>query len=242
MRLIILGVGGWISKPILGHTSVLVEEEGWRILLDAGEGSARALYLHGGGLSGLKAIVVTHLHGDHVLGLPTVLMLLKHTGTGRIKVFVPAEARGDLEELLRITGVDYEGIADTIGVVHGEEHDIEIFKLRFIRALHVIPSLSVRLDAKDRCIVYSGDTSYNPNLVELARGCDVLIHEASGYDPIAHLHGHSTVADALRVAEEAGVKRAVLVHYYLDIPCIKPEEVKTKVVYSLAYPGYELEL
>lgn len=238
--MIFLGVGGWISKPTLGHTSILVEEESEKLLLDAGEGTARAVYLYGGGLLGLRAIVVTHLHGDHVLGLPTILMLLKYMKAPRIRVYVPNESSSDLEELFRITGVDYKSVTDIINVMHGEEHEVGLFKLRFIKAVHTVPSLSIRVEAKDKCVVYSGDTAYNPDLVELARGCNTLVHEVSGYDPISHMYGHSTFEDVFKIAEKAGVERVILVHYYLDIPYLKPTDIKTSIIFSLAYPGYEV--
>ncbi|MEM4534861.1 MAG: MBL fold metallo-hydrolase [Desulfurococcaceae archaeon] len=242
MKLVFLGVGGWISKPILGHTSVLIEENNDRILLDSGECTARALHVYGKGLERIRGIVVTHLHGDHVLGLPTILMLLKHMGYPGISVYVPGESARDLLELLRITGVNYEGFVRVVGVEHGDEHEVGVFRLKFIRAVHTMPSLSVRVSSRDKCVVYSGDTSYNPTLVELAKGCDLLIHEVSGYDPSSRMYGHSTFEDALRVADEAGVKKVILVHYYMDVPCIKPSSIRTSGEFNLAYPGFEIQV
>lgn len=242
MKLVFLGVGGWISKPILGHTSVLVEYEGDRLLLDAGEGVARALYLYTGRIPLLKGIVVTHLHGDHVLGLPTLLMLLKYSGARGVKVYAPTESTPGLEALLKITGVDYEDVAEIVGVEPGTNGTLGSFRLKFTRAVHTMPAISARVETDGKCIAYSGDTSYNPALVDLSRDCDVLIHEASGYDTSAHQYGHSTVEDAIRVASEAGVQTLVLVHYYLEAPHLELRAEGSRLRVYVAYPGFELNL
>lgn len=242
MRLVFLGVGGWISRPVLGHTSVLMEVSGERLLLDAGEGVSKAIYLYGGGFKGLRGIVVTHLHGDHVLGLPTLLMLLKYTGSNRVTVYTPLESVENLRTLLKITGVDYEAVADIAGVAPGSIHVAGPFKLKFARATHPVPSVSVRVEAEGKCVTYSGDTSYSIDLVELARNCNVLVHEASGHDPVAHVYGHSTVEDAVRTAVEAGVENLVLAHYYMDVPHINTRAGALGLKLYVSYPGFELEL
>jgi ribonuclease BN (tRNA processing enzyme) len=89
------------------------------------------------------------------------------------------------------------------------------------------PAFAFRFDTKDRSIVISGDTAYSDALIELARGADVLVHEAIylpaierllGRNPNAAtlrrhlLDGHTTPEDAGRVATLAGVKTLVLSH------------------------------
>ena len=91
----------------------------------------------------------------------------------------------------------------------------------------VVPSFGYRFDAPDRSIVISGDTKPSQNLIELARGADVLVHDAL-YPPaidrlvagVANatslkasiMSHHTTAEDAGRVAQAAGVKTLVLSH------------------------------
>lgn len=243
MKIAFLGVGGWISKPALGHTSILVVSSRERgLLLDAGEGVVRALYLYGFKIRDLEGVVVTHLHGDHALGLPTLLMLAKHyEKINGLLVYAPQESVSDLDAFLKIVGVDYAGVAALIGVLPGSSINVNDFDLHFEKAVHPVPALSVRVEAGNKCVVYSGDTAYNPVLVKLAENCDLLIHEASGYHEDARLHGHSTVHDAVKVAVKSNIKKLVLVHYYMDIPALKTPLLEDLEVH-LAYPGYELTL
>jgi ribonuclease BN (tRNA processing enzyme) len=91
----------------------------------------------------------------------------------------------------------------------------------------VTPAFAFRFDTPDRSIVISGDTTVSDNLVKLARGADVLVHDVL-YPPAIDklvagvpnasdlkrsiLSHHTAVSDAGRVAQQAGVKTLVLSH------------------------------
>jgi ribonuclease Z len=222
LKLVFLGVGGWISDPRLGHTSILIAPSKNRaLLLDAGEGVVRALYEHGFRVRDLEAIVLTHMHGDHVLGFPTLVMIAKNYEKTNLKAYIHRDHVENIKILLRTVGVDYENIALINSVKPGDSLYVGEFKLEFSESCHVQPTLAVRVDVEDICITYSSDTAPCNNIIKLAKNCNILVHEASGYDPLAHVYGHSTVEDALRVAIEAGVKKLILVHYYLEKPPLK---------------------
>ena len=91
----------------------------------------------------------------------------------------------------------------------------------------VVPAFGFRFDARDRSIVISGDTTMCDNLIKLAQGADVLVHDAlyaSGIDRLVAgvpnstslkqsiMSHHTTAEDAGRVAQAAGVKTLVLSH------------------------------
>ena len=131
--------------------------------------------------------------------------LAEHTRLGR---FNPERAR----EL---------GIPE--GPLWGRLHKGETIVLEDGRS--VAPADLVGVPRRGRTLVYSGDTRPSLAVVEAARGADLLIHEATfGSDELerAKETGHSTAAEAARVAVEAGVRRLVLTHisprYTRDAP------------------------
>ena len=92
----------------------------------------------------------------------------------------------------------------------------------------VVPAFGYRFDGPDRSVVISGDTAPSDNLIALARGADVLVHDAlyaPGVDRLVAgvpnastlkasiLSHHTTAEDAGRVAQTAGVKTLVLSHF-----------------------------
>jgi ribonuclease BN (tRNA processing enzyme) len=79
---------------------------------------------------------------------------------------------------------------------------------------HTEISLGYRVtDSRGRSVVYSGDTDFCESLVELAKGADVLICESAFPDDMK-VTGHLTPSLAGTIAEEAGVKKLVLTHFY----------------------------
>ncbi|MFP3194567.1 MAG: MBL fold metallo-hydrolase [Caldivirga sp.] len=230
MRVTFLGVGGWVSMPWLNHPSILIETSDARLLVDAGEGSyrllRRCLNLD---VDALDAIVVTHSHGDHILGLPSYVLMAGSRGL-RLNVIAPRQAIDDLMAIIKATHIQqYASSLNPMPVeVPSEPTLVARFKgtgIYVVGVNHTVEAMAVKVvDSSGSCITYSGDTAPSRQLVDLARGCGALIHEASGnpgFEEEAHRHGHSTVNDAVKAAVEAGVRLLVLTHFYTLNPVIK---------------------
>jgi ribonuclease Z len=137
------------------------------------------------------------------------------------------------------------------GPLWGRLHKGETIVLEDGRS--VAPADLVGAPRRGRTLVYSGDTRPSLAVVEAARGADLLIHEATfGSDELerAKETGHSTAAEAARVAVEAGVRRLVLTHisprYTRDAPellaearAIFPETVVARDGLTLDVPFAE---
>jgi ribonuclease Z len=103
--------------------------------------------------------------------------------------------------------VSYRGIAMAQGAPVLEDEE---FVITAAPGRHLIPAVGIRAEdrATGRAMVYSSDTEPHPGIAALARGADLLIHEATGGGK-----GHTSAAEAAAVATDAGVPRLVLVHY-----------------------------
>ena len=88
--------------------------------------------------------------------------------------------------------------------------DNDDFRITSWPTRHFIPTIGLRIEVKTTGTVvgYSCDTQPIPNIVALARGADLLLHESAGEG-----YGHSSAAQAGEIATEAGAKRLLLVHY-----------------------------
>ena len=99
----LLGTGGTLPLPNRRLSATLVRAGGGLALIDCGEGTQVALRERGWGLRRLKAILVTHAHADHILGLPGLLLTLAFSGKGEdepLTIYGPPPLENILRGLL----------------------------------------------------------------------------------------------------------------------------------------------
>ncbi|WP_412538415.1 MBL fold metallo-hydrolase [Longispora sp. K20-0274] len=250
-RLVLLGTaGGPTPKRSRSAPAQAVVVGSATYVIDCGNGVGRQLALAGIGFDSLRAVAVTHHHSDHNADLGNLLLLAWAANLATpVDVYGPAPvaemmdayltfARTDIE-----TRIDDEGRPDLRALIRahdlagpGPVHEDDNVRITAVRVDHPpMDAYAYRIDTADRSIVISGDTRPCPALVELARGADILVHEAihlpsldlplsqtNGTRLREHLLGsHTTPADAGKVAAEAGVATLVLSHLVpadADIP------------------------
>jgi ribonuclease Z len=187
------------------------------VLIDCGTSPIVSLQRAGVDIDRLLALIVTHFHPDHVSGMPMLLLNLWLMGRkqpmniyGLRTVIDKVQAMMNLFDYSNwpeFYPVVFEAVAGVPGAQVLETPDLRIFATP---TRHLVPSIAVRVisQASGRSVVYSSDTSPCDTLVQLARGADVLLHEASGA-----ASGHSSAAMAGSIARQAGVGHLVLIHY-----------------------------
>jgi len=215
LRLTVLGCSGSVPGPHGPASAYLVEHDGFRLLLDLGNGAFGALQRHLDPAE-VDAVVLSHLHPDHCLDLCPYVVFRRYAGEGplrRIPVLGPAgthyriaaaydpAARSGLRDLFDFT------------TVAPGERELGPFRLRFQRVNHPVETHAVRVEAGGRVLTYSGDTGVSDALVRLAAGSDLLLCEASfpdgePYPPNLHLSGRA----AGEHAAKAGVGRLLVTH------------------------------
>jgi ribonuclease BN (tRNA processing enzyme) len=230
VQLTIIGCSGSFPGPGSAASCYLVEAEGFRLLVDLGNGALGALQRHVG-LSEIDAICVSHLHADHCLDLCCYSVALTYDPEGprpRIPVYGPSQAAVRLGRALSAdpaaadarsgAGVGH-GMTDAFSFAEITPGLMEIGPLRITAALmnHPVETFGFRIEHAGRVLAYSADTGQTGALETLARDADVLLCEASFLEPAdgapALPEGlHLTARQAGRYAAAAGAGQLVLTH------------------------------
>ena len=255
-RLILLGTGGGPRPRTNSNASAqVIVANGALYVVDCGDGVARQLVLAGLSLADLRHVFITHHHSDHNADYGNLILLAWTAGLRtRVDAWGPPPLQRMTRQFFEMNDYDIairiadEGRMPLAPLVH--PHDVtrggpvvQDAQVKVTAALvdHplVAPAFAYRFDTSDRSIVISGDTAPSDALIALARGADVLVHEALhplGVDRLAArlpharnlkrhlLASHTTAADCGRIAAAAGVKTLVLSHFVpSDDPSITDE-------------------
>lgn len=163
-------------------------------------------------------LILTHFHPDHVSGLPLFLMdlwLMKRKAPlaiyGLDVVLDKSKqllALYDWEDWAGFYPINFINIPNKAG---SQLLDTEGIRILTSPACHLIPSIGIKVCFPQGSICYSGDTAPCDEIVRLAEGCHILIHEATGEE-----RGHSSPGAAGEIAMAAGVQKLYLIHYPYD--------------------------
>jgi ribonuclease Z len=192
-EVILLGTGTPAPNPNTFGSATAIVAGGRLFIIDAGVGVTRRISAAHLALDDLAALFVTHLHSDHTLGYPDLILTSWITGrTGPFDVFGPPGIRRMTDHILqawsedidaRITGGEHRPATYGVNVREiepGVLSDRDNIRVTAFPVQHGSwkYAFGYRFDLPDRSIVISGDTRPSESLVAAARGCDVLIHEA----------------------------------------------------------------
>jgi len=219
MRLTVLGKSPSWEDAGGACSSYLIQAGSTTVLVDCGSGAlgklrARIDYRD------LDAIVISHLHADHLLDLVPLACALTYgpastDGSAPPRLVVPAGGR----EFMRRLGA---AIDDESLIV--DAYPIEEYEPRSETAIgeltvashpvpHIGPTHAIELTAPSGArIVFGSDGRYSEELIEAARGAELLIAEATLPDPDPGQDVHMSAEETGRLAGEAGVGRLVLTH------------------------------
>jgi ribonuclease BN (tRNA processing enzyme) len=214
MKLTVVGCSGSGPGPRSAASCYLVEHDGFRLLVDLGNGAFGALL----GLADpdtVDAVYLSHLHADHCLDVAPFVVWHRYSGRAsgrRIPLLAPAGAERRLALAYDGEEADLTDVFD-FAVVTPDSFTLGPFEVRTARTAHPVECYAVRLTAGGRSLVYTGDTGPCDSVVDLARGADVLLAEAAhppGPDLPTGLH--LTGREAGEHAAAAGVGRLLLTH------------------------------
>jgi ribonuclease Z len=267
LRLTFLGTGAGFPTPGRGATALALEHGRRRYLLDCGEGTLRALQERGIPFGGVRAVLLSHFHADHCLGLPGLLQTFQLMGRERrLDIYGPPGVRDFVHRAvglapfspgfctvthevtpdtpfalddLRVTAAWMAHTAPVLGYRVEEPRRPGRLDVERARALgvpdgpamgrlkageavttpegrRVAPGEVVGPPAPGRSLVFSSDTRPCPALTDLARGADVLVHDATftqAHRDRAVDTGHSTAREAALTAQQSGAHTLYLWHF-----------------------------
>lgn len=251
MRVTLLGTGCPVADPRRFGPSALVESSGESWLVDCGNGVTPRLLAHGSNGAKITGLLLTHLHSDHTVDIIQLLISGWHQGrTEPLRVYGPERTSSFIANLMEAWRPEFEqrkahelrppgGLDVVVEEIDGRwrlETPALTLSNTEVRHQPIPQAFGFRFDAKPAAgegnpargasAVISGDTAYCPELIELARGCDLLVHEAfvhwqyaiarrgSPEDARRNIASYHTPTDQVgKVAAEAGAGHLALTHF-----------------------------
>ena len=214
MRLTVLGCAGSFPGPESACSAYLVEAQGFRLLIDFGSGSLSALQRYAS-LDSVDAIILTHLHCDHMLDACHYVVVRRYAPDGPrppVPVYAPMGAAERISAAYSVENESVDDVYTFYGLQPGT-FPIGPFTVTVDRVNHPIETYGVRIEHEGHVLAYSSDTAPCEALARLAAGADLFLCEASYLDdednpPDLHMTG-GQAGDA---ATKADVGRLLLTH------------------------------
>jgi ribonuclease BN (tRNA processing enzyme) len=256
VELVVLGGSAAGGNTGAGCAGYLVRSEQATIVLDLGPGTLLELRRHAD-FRRLDAVVISHLHVDHMLDLLALRYALMYNPIkppGRIPLWMPPGGRAMLRriatalELHQDEGDFFEASLEVRDYDPAESLTICDMTLRFAPTVHYIPCWASRISFGDASedFVYTADMGPTSNLAPFVEGASVLVAESTLPSP-AKLppdeRGHQTAREAAKLAAAADVDLLVLTHvweeYGFDAYLVDAKSAFSGVI-ELAKPGLKV--
>jgi len=216
-EVVLLGTGRALPAPEQENTYMALVGEHHTVLVDCGGSPCRQLLLAGLELDRLDTLILTHFDPDHVYGVPALLMGLWLAGRREpLDIYALADTCELTQAMVALYrperwpamfAMRYHVVVPGPGTPLFDGPD---FRVTAEPVQHFVPTMGVRVlnRRSGKTLAYSSDTEPCQGVLSLARGANLLLHEAAG-----ETMGHSSAAQAGAAARDAGVARLVLVHY-----------------------------
>lgn len=215
----VLGSGTCVPSTRRSSPALLVSCNDMHLLLDLGSGTMRRLAEIGLSIHDIDLIFLSHFHPDHCADLVPFLFATKYA-------FSQPRTKG-----LHLVGgpglhTFFNGLQGVFGqwiIPKGYEFHLHEAKgclslgnitLKTLPLNHIENSTGLRIEIfQKKSVVYSGDTDFCENIINLANHCDLLILECALPDSLK-VTGHLSPSLAAKIAQESGCKRLLLTHFY----------------------------
>jgi len=193
IKVTLLGTG--CPAPVMNRfgPSIMVEAGDRKFIFDAGRGVIQRLAQIKVQYKEIQGVFLTHLHSDHVVGLPDLwltgwlngrrdrpLQVWGPKGTKKMMSNLREAFEEDIKFRLYEDRASPDGVAiEAKDIAEGIVYEESGIKVTAFEVDHgpTKPAFGYRIDYRGRSVVLSGDTRYSENLIKYAKGADLLIHE-----------------------------------------------------------------
>ena len=214
MRLTVVGCAGSFPRAESSASCYLLEAEGFRLVIDMGNGSLGSLQRYAG-IGDVDAICLSHLHGDHCVDLGAYGVARHYAPEGKLPPIPVYGPRGTAERLAPVFGLVADELIDrfTFRQLAAGQREIGPFTISTDHMNHPVETFGFRVEHGGWTVAYSADTGESDALVRLARDADLLLCEASFLDqPDNTPDVHLSARQAGQHAAKAGAGELVLTH------------------------------
>ncbi|WAC93243.1 ribonuclease Z [Mycobacterium sp. Aquia_213] len=266
IEITLLGTGSPIPDPNRAGPATLVRAGGQVFLVDCGRGVLQRAAAVGVGAAGLSALLLTHLHSDHIGDLGDLLITRWITtftpDPAPFPIIGPPGTAETVEATLKAFGHDisyriaHHDDLNTPPPIEVHEYteglvwDRDGVSIRVAPTDHrpVAPTIGFRIDAGGASVVLAGDTVPCAGLDELAAGAGALVHTVIRKDIVTQIPQqrlqdicdyHSSVEEAAATAARAGVATLVMTHY---VPALVPGQEEQWRTLAASEFGGRIEL
>lgn len=219
VRVHLIGTGGPELTPTREGMSTLVEANGQTLTFDVGRGALQNIYLSRIDPRSVTKIFLTHLHSDHIEGLPSIWMTpwFMFGRKSNLEIWGPEGTRQMVEGMRMMYGHDVEHRANPVfkreyldikvhEIAEGVVYDEGGIKVTAFPVEHDDgnPAFGCRIDAAGRSILLSGDTTYNENVVKYGMNDDLIVSNVVAFSEAMTKAGMlKPVLDKLTTPEQA---------------------------------------
>ena len=229
MKVTLLGTGTSYPDPERVQSGILIEIDGESILFDIGAGVYNRLIQAGTDLKSISTIFLTHFHIDHCSDFLMLCQSLWLNGHEEpLNIYGPPMIKEWYRGLFDIA---YTYARDRLIINVGVLKEHEVVQvgeatISNVPAIHGnMETRALRIEHRGKTLVYSSDTAPSRDIISLAKGTDVLIHECNWLDGPNPEGVHTTPGQLSEIVEEVAPKIVILIHVSPDVVAEKEKVV-----------------
>ncbi len=214
MQITVLGSCGPYPRAGGACSGYLLEDGKHKVLIDCGNGVLSRLFQKINSLEELDAIILTHLHSDHIsdaLVLRYALAINQQKGliSKSIPLYAPLTPNDKYNEIQFMNAFIMNELNSNTIINIGN------MKITFASMLHPVETYGVVVERDNKRLVYSSDTKYCDNIIQIANGADLFICECNLLnEDLSEEVYHLSTGQVGEISSMTGVKKLLLTHIY----------------------------